>query len=298
MQTERTQVLPAPGPVPAATPSPWAPLAGAALVAMTLIAGGVLALGSHTVRGADASALHSLELVGAHARVAAIAERLVHLNDPLPTAVLLGALVAVALFRGRPRTALAAVGVVLAANLMTQLLKPALATHRFAELLGGGQISAGSFPSGHATAAMSLALCAVLVSSVTWRPLVAVLGAVYAVAVGDAILVLAWHYPSDVLGGFLVAALWVLLAASALRASDRRWPERTGRRAASLRLRAALGPSVAVAVLGLWAAAGAVVMRPVLLANGEAHPSAVAATLAVGALGLAVAAGVAAALRR
>jgi membrane-associated phospholipid phosphatase len=299
MQTERTQLLPAAAPEPAPAPSPWAPLAGAALVAITLIVGGALALGSHAVRAADASALRSLEQIGYHGRPAAIAERLVHLNDPLPTAVLLGALVAVALFRGRPRTALAAVVVVLGANLTTQILKPALATPRFSELLSGGQISAGSWPSGHATAAMTLALCAVLVSSVAWRPLVAVLGAVYAIAVGDAILVLAWHFPSDVLGGFLVAALWVLLAAAALRASDRAWPERTGRRAAALRLRAAVGPSVAVAVLGVWVAAAAVVMRPgLLLADGAQHPSAVAAAAAVGALGLAVAAGVTAALRR
>jgi len=39
-------------------------------------------------------------------------------------------------------------------------------------------------------------------------------------------LILAWHMPSDVLGGYLVAALWTALAVAALRAADRRWPAR------------------------------------------------------------------------
>lgn len=298
METGRTQVLPATKPERAPASSALLPLGGALLVALTLVIGGALALGSHTVRAADASALHGFEQVGYDGRVAPVAERLVHLNDPLPVGVLLAALVAVALFRGRPRTAFAAIVVVLGANMTTQVLKPTLATSRFSEVLGDGQLATGSWPSGHATAAMSLALCAVLVSAVAWRPLVAVLGAGFAIAVGYSILILGWHFPSDVLGGFLVAALWVLLAAAALRASDRVWPERTGRTAV-LRLRSAVGPSVAVAVVGVWAAAAAVLLRPrLVLANGVEHPSAVAAALAVGALGLAVATGVAVALRR
>ena len=48
----------------------------------------------------------------------------------------------------------------------------------------------------------------------------------FAVAVGCALLILAWHMPSDVLGGYLVAALWTALAVAALRAADRRWPPR------------------------------------------------------------------------
>jgi membrane-associated phospholipid phosphatase len=37
---------------------------------------------------------------------------------------------------------------------------------------------------------------------------------------------LAWHMPSDVLGGYLVASLWMALAVAALRGADRRWPPR------------------------------------------------------------------------
>jgi membrane-associated phospholipid phosphatase len=35
---------------------------------------------------------------------------------------------------------------------------------------------------------------------------------------------LAWHMPSDVLGGYLVATFWTALAVAAVRAADRRWP--------------------------------------------------------------------------
>ena len=67
-------------------------------------------------------------------------------------------------------------------------------------------------------------LCAVLVAPARLRPLVASIGALYAVAVGFALLILAWHMPSDVLGGYLMATLWAALAVAALRAAERRWP--------------------------------------------------------------------------
>ena len=38
------------------------------------------------------------------------------------------------------------------------------------------------------------------------------LGALFAAAVGFSLLMLAWHLPSDVLGGYLVATLWAALA--------------------------------------------------------------------------------------
>jgi membrane-associated phospholipid phosphatase len=43
------------------------------------------------------------------------------------------------------------------------------------------------------------------------RALTALLGAGYAIAVGYALVALGWHLPSDVLGGFLVAATFTPL---------------------------------------------------------------------------------------
>jgi membrane-associated phospholipid phosphatase len=103
------------------------------------------------------------------------------------------------------------------APLSAQLLKPLLAHPH--DVASGVSISSASWPSGHSTAAAALVLCAVLVSPARLRPLVAVLGGLFALAVGCALLILAWHMPSDVLGGYFLAALWVALAVAVLRAS-------------------------------------------------------------------------------
>ena len=79
------------------------------------------------------------------------------------------------------------------------------------------------FPSGHSTAAMSLVLALTLVAPARLRPLIAGLGAVFAAAVGYALLTLGSHYPTDVFGGFLVATTWALLTAGALSGSRAVW---------------------------------------------------------------------------
>jgi membrane-associated phospholipid phosphatase len=80
---------------------------------------------------------------------------------------------------------------------------------------------------------MTLVLCAALVAPSRLRPLVSTLGALYALAAGCSLLILAWHMPSDVLGGYLVATLWAALAVACLRLADRRWPPRHARAAVS-----------------------------------------------------------------
>src|SRR5205823_3505773 len=86
--------------------------------------------------------------------------------------------------------------------------------------------------SGHATASMSLAFAAVLVAPRLLRPAVAVAGALFTLAVSESILLLAWHFPTDVIGGYLLAMSFACVIVSALRAADARWPERSGREAA------------------------------------------------------------------
>lgn len=152
---------------------------------------------------------------------------LLHLLDP-GLFVLWGiALVATALARERPRTALAVALVLGLAPLSAELLKPLMA-HRH-DSVGFVTVAPASWPSGHATAATVLALCAVLVAPPRARPWVAALGALFVGAVSVFLLVLAWHMPSDVLGGYLLATLWVALAVAVLRASDRDGNARRGR---------------------------------------------------------------------
>ncbi|HXA54480.1 MAG TPA: phosphatase PAP2 family protein [Solirubrobacteraceae bacterium] len=143
-----------------------------------------------------------------------LANHLLHLLDPLLYTAWALLLVAVALLRRRPRLALAIAVVLPAAPGVAELLKPLLAHPH--DSAGQEWIGPASFPSGHATAAMTLALCAVLVAPHRLRPAVAACACAFAVAVACSLLILAWHMPSDVVGGFLLAALCVLLVVAAL----------------------------------------------------------------------------------
>jgi membrane-associated phospholipid phosphatase len=151
--------------------------------------------------------------------VDALANGLLHLLDPLLYTLWATVLVLVAIGRGRPRVALAVALVSAVAPLSAEALKPLLA-HPHARV-GWKYIDEASWPSGHSTAALSLVLCAVLVAPARLRPAVAALGGVFAAAVGCSLLILAWHMPSDVLGGYLVAALWTALAMAWLRSRER-----------------------------------------------------------------------------
>ncbi len=182
----------------------------------------------------DSLALHDFELLS-RPHVDFLANALLHLLDPALFIVWGLMLVGVALSRNRPRVALAVVAVLSLAPLTSETLKPLLA-HPHLQIAGTTYISAASWPSGHSTAALALVLCAVLVAPVHLRPLVAGVGIAFAAAVGCSLLILAWHMPSDVFGGYLVAALWMSLAVAALRAADRRWPPaRSRRRSGALR---------------------------------------------------------------
>jgi membrane-associated phospholipid phosphatase len=167
----------------------------------------------------DAVALYDFTLLGGP-RVDDLANALLHLLDPLLYTLWGLALVAIALGRRRPLVAGAVALVLGLAPLTAETLKPLLA-HPHARV-GWSEITAASWPSGHATAATALAMCAVLVVPQRLRPTVAVLGAMFAAAVGFSLLLLAWHLPSDVVGGYLVGTLWTALAVAALRTAEAR----------------------------------------------------------------------------
>jgi membrane-associated phospholipid phosphatase len=165
----------------------------------------------------DAVALYDFTLLG-RPRVDDLANALLHLLDPLLYTLWGVLLIAVALGRRQPRVAFAVALVLGLAPLTAETLKPLLA-HPHARI-GGSEITAASWPSGHATAATALALCAVLVAPQRLRPTVAMLGAVFAAGVGFSLLLLAWHLPSDVAGGYLLGTLWTALAVAGLRVAE------------------------------------------------------------------------------
>src|SRR4051794_6338791 len=220
-----------------------------------------------------------------------IAFHVAQLANPLPFACWTILLAAIALYRRRPRQAATVVALLVGANVLAQLLKIALQHDRTHEFLGTAQLNAASFPSGHATASMALAFAAVLVAPPAWRAAVAVVGSLFALAVSESIMLLAWHFPSDVAGGFLVATACTLTTVAALRFAEQRWPERTGREAAIRvigdldlrRIGSIVGGFVLVGVAAVAVAAGDQTVR-----FADHHTTALAAVIAVAAMAAAL----------
>lgn len=188
------------------TRSVKAPLAAWIACAGALVGLALVAYGIDAAQRADATLL--AHFINDGARLYPTADTVAHLGDPLPLLVMLAVACAIALWRRKPLDAAAAVTVVAGANLTTQILKVALAHPRFQSVLGHDQLGPVAFPSGHATAATSIAIAFLFVVPHGWRPAVAAAGACFVAAVGCSVMVLAWHFPSDVLGGILVASGW------------------------------------------------------------------------------------------
>src|SRR5271163_5124784 len=160
----------------------------------------------HQARLSDAAALRGF--IGLdHPRVSLLANAVLELVSPLACTLFALCAMGVAARRGRLRLAVAVPVVLIGAVVSAELLKPALAvSHAFVS--PGHRVGDASWPSGHSTAVMTMTLCALLVSSPRWRPAVAAVGGLFTLAVGFSLLTLAWHMPSDVIGGYLLAALW------------------------------------------------------------------------------------------
>lgn len=126
----------------------------------------------------------------------------------LDASIALGALaVAFVGWRHRPAIAAVSIGTLIGATATVYALKPLLAN---ADPLGGEAARSfeAAFPSGHATAATAVALAGIIAAPPEWRARVMVLAAGFAVCVGVALVALAYHYPSDVIAGYLVAGAW------------------------------------------------------------------------------------------
>jgi membrane-associated phospholipid phosphatase len=153
-----------------------------------------------------------------HPVLEAPASALLLLLDPPFYAAWAAVLVTLALRRRRLGLALALVPLLVLAPLSAELLKPLLA-HSHARV-SYTYIAPASWPSGHATAVAILVWAALMVAPPGRRRPLAIVGLLLALCVGCSLLILAWHMPSDVLGGYLLATLWASLAIAALQASE------------------------------------------------------------------------------
>jgi membrane-associated phospholipid phosphatase len=276
-------------------------LIGAAALVLLLFLTWFAAFHIGFVKRADQSIYSTFGGFAWKPHVQRIATFLAGLCNPKPYVYFCFIPILVALGRGRFRVAAAAAAILLGANFTTELLKPLLAQPRPANLLGGTPpIAAASWPSGHATAAMSLALTMTMAVPGRLRPLFAALGAVFAIAVSYSFLTLGWHYPSDVLGGFLIAGIWTLVAVAGVMTADARRPEgRREVRARRITIREALGPPSAALVGAIMLGLAVLIARPDEVVNyARLHTTFVVGAAAIGAFGLALATGVMLALRR
>jgi membrane-associated phospholipid phosphatase len=203
------------------------PLITAALCAIGLVLSGLFGLVWTAGHERDSAILYGFSLLWRDSTNEPL-RIIARIPDPIPYAFLGLACIGVALLRRKYWRAAAVAVLLLGTGATTQLLKHGLNEPRISQWLGPwGQVENNSWPSGHSTAAMTLALCAVMVSPPTQRALVALFGGAFAIAVGYATLALTWHYPSDVVGGYLVAGLWGSLAIAVVQRVEHGAPEPT-----------------------------------------------------------------------
>jgi hypothetical protein len=162
----------------------------------------------------------------------------------------------------RERVALLAglIGAVTGAVVTTEALRhgfgrPELAT----TLLGRPDVAAfnrlysASFPSGHAAGAMGVALALVYAQqSARARAIASVIGSVACPTMSVMLVALPSHRPSDVVGGFLIAFAWLVIAAFVAAVLGA--PDPPPERAASCRARRVLA-TVVLAAAATYAAA-------------------------------------------
>jgi membrane-associated phospholipid phosphatase len=195
---------------------PWrAPLLTAAscVSGMALLA--LLALRTSAGSGVDHAVLRAFVKLD-RGPVNAVSLAMTPLGEALPAGAACLALAGVAAARGDAWRALATVAVAVASGLSTVLLQHLLATPRFEPVLGQDQVGATAFPSGHTSAAAMVAGCAVLVAQPAARRVTAIAGGAFALAMGVGLLITGEHYPSDVLGSYLLVTGWTCVAMWAL----------------------------------------------------------------------------------
>jgi membrane-associated phospholipid phosphatase len=225
-----------------------APLFVAVLAAAGVAASYRVFIGTGLGQSVDTSALHGAEVH--HARAVEIMSRALNGTSLVSLVLVCLAAAAIGVVRRRIDLAVGAAVLVIAANLTTRLLKTRLDRPDL-----DGFPAPNSFPSGHTTAAASVAFALVLVLPHAIRGMVALLGATYVTVIAVATVWAEWHRPSDTIAALLIVLAWGGLVSAVLRARRIRVPGAKERpsRLATLLFLAAGTVTAAAAGLGLAA---------------------------------------------
>lgn len=143
-----------------------------------------------------------------------VTQRVTDLGDPLVVVLVLLTLAAIlAAVQGRPRAGLLVAVAGLGGQLLSDTAKDLVGRARPVLEVPLATESSLAFPSGHAMGSLTLCLVLLLVGlpgrGQRVRHGLVGLAVVYVLAVGVSRVALGVHYPTDVLGGWLLAAVWV-----------------------------------------------------------------------------------------
>lgn len=161
-------------------------------------------------------------LLGIHAHASPVLDRLVPLLTELggPVVVTCTTMALTLLFLRRRQFArvMIIVGGVAGGAALNLILKAYFGRPR--PMLWPRLVSEGnfSFPSGHAMTTMALVAAIIAVLWYTrWRRHAIILGSLYVLVIGLTRMYLGVHYPSDVLGGWAIGAVWVIVVVYIVR---------------------------------------------------------------------------------
>jgi membrane-associated phospholipid phosphatase len=174
-------------------------------------------VGTSLGQAVDTAAMHGADVH--HPRVVEMLNRALNGTTLVSLILVCVAAAAIGVIRRRLDVAVGAAVLVAGANLTSQLLKTHL--HR-ADL--DNFPAPNSFPSGHTTAAASVAFALVIALPHAVRGIVALIGSAYVTVIAVATVWAEWHRPSDTVAGLLIVLAWGALVATVIRARGLRRP--------------------------------------------------------------------------
>lgn len=186
-------------------------------VLIATASGGVIGLGLvyyltvFTVRGREIS---DASLRGALSISPALQESVDAVLNVVSTGSLLGAMAVVAfiaLLRLARLLGLAAIGLLVGANVSTWLLKNVLLVRPDLGLDEVAPATLNSLPSGHTTAAFSAVVALLIVMPPLSRGPLSFVGALFAAVTGLATMWAGWHRAADSVAAYLVVGVWAML---------------------------------------------------------------------------------------